>query len=140
MTDVTYGTIEEGVRTALRECDSCRVTADDTPRTETEWLSLPDLVEVLGEPLGRVRRLLDDSHLIGSRRDGALKVPAVFILDGHPIASLRGTAIVLQDAGFTDDEAIDWLLTSEESIGMPPIEALRPGRKAEVRRVAQTLA
>lgn len=116
------------------------MNADDTAHIETEWLSLPDLVEVLGEPLGRVRRLLDDFHLIGSRRDGAIKVPAVFIKDGHPIASLRGTAIVLHDAGFSDDEAIDWLLTSEESIGIPPIEALRAGRKAEVRRVAQTLA
>ncbi|WP_240642323.1 Rv2175c family DNA-binding protein [Microbacterium sulfonylureivorans] len=116
------------------------MTADDAPRIETEWLTLPELVEVLGEPLGRVRRFLDESALVGTRRDGALKVPAVFILDGHPIASLRGTAIVLHDAGFSDDEVIDWLLTSEDSIGVPPIEALRAGRKAEVRRVAQTLA
>ena len=39
-----------------------------------------------------------------------------------------------------DDEVIDWLLADEESIGAAPIEALRRGRKAEVRRVAQTLA
>ncbi|WP_461471380.1 Rv2175c family DNA-binding protein [Microbacterium sp. HJ5] len=128
------------MRRAAQECDSCWVTADDAPRIETEWLTLPELVGVLGEPLGRVRRFLDESHLIGSRRDGVLKVPAVFILDDHPIASLRGTAIVLHDAGFSDDEAIDWLLSYEDSIGMPPIEALRAGRKAEVRRVAQTLA
>jgi hypothetical protein len=53
---------------------------------------------------------------------------------------LRGTVFVLHDAGFSDDEAIDWLLTEEDSIGMPPIEALRAGRKSEVRRVAATLA
>ena len=47
---------------------------------------------------------------------------------------------MLHDAGFTDDEAIDWLLDYDDSIGLPPIEALRQGRKAEVRRVAQTLA
>jgi hypothetical protein len=116
------------------------VTADDASRIETEWLTLPELVEVLGEPLGRVRRFLDESQLIGSRRDGALRVPAVFIVDGHPIASLKGTVIVLHDAGFSDDEAIDWLLTTEESIGIPPIAALIAGRKAEVRRVAQALA
>lgn len=129
-----------GVRTPAWEWDSGWVTADDPSRIETDWLTLPELVEVLGEPLGRVRRFLDESHLIGSRRDGALKVPAVFIKDGHPIPSLRGTAIVLHDAGFSDDEAIDWLLTSEESIGVPPIQALIDGRKAEVRRVAQTMA
>lgn len=116
------------------------MTADDAPRIETEWLTLPELVEVLGEPLGRVRRLLDEFQLIGSRRDGAIKVPAVFLMDGHPISSLRGTVFVLHDAGFTDDEAIDWLLTNDESIGLPPIEALRAGRKSEVRRVAQGLA
>jgi hypothetical protein len=115
------------------------VTADATPHIETEWLTLADLTDVLGEPLGRVRRLLDESHLVGSRRHGALRVPAVFIADGQPIGSLRGTVIVLHDAGFTDDEAIDWLLTSEDSIGIPPIEALRAGRKSEVRRVAQAL-
>ena len=115
------------------------MTPDATPRIETDWLTLADLTEVLGEPLGRVRRLLDESQLVGSRRDGVLKVPAVFIQDGQPIGSLRGTVFVLHDAGFTDDEAIDWLLTSEESIGIPPIEALRAGRKSEVRRVAQSL-
>lgn len=111
-----------------------------TSRVETEWLSLPELSELLGEPLGRVRRLLDEHHLIGSRRDGPVRVPAVFIVDGHPLSSLRGTVIVLQDAGFTDDEAIDWLLEPEDSIGAAPIEALLAGRKSEVRRVAQTLA
>jgi hypothetical protein len=116
------------------------VTADSAPRIQTEWLSLPELVEVLGEPLGRVRRMLDEFQIIGSRRDGAIRVPAVFLLDGHPIPSLRGTIFVLHDAGFTDDEAIDWLLSDEDSIGMPPIEALRAGRKSEVRRVAQGLA
>ena len=115
------------------------MTADATPQIETEWLTLADLTEVLGEPLGRVRRLLDELQLVASRRDGVLKVPAVFILDGEPIGSLRGTLFVLHDAGFTDDEAIDWLLSSEESIGIPPIEALRAGRKSEVRRVAQSL-
>jgi hypothetical protein len=114
------------------------VTPDATP-IETEWLTLADLTEVLDEPLGRIRRLLDELHLVGSRREGALKVPAVFIMDGEPIGSLRGTLFVLHDAGFTDDEAIDWLLTSEESIGIAPIEALRAGRKSEVRRVAQAL-
>jgi hypothetical protein len=116
------------------------VTANSTPRFETDWLSLPDLVEVLGEPLGRVRKLLDENHLVGSRRDGSLKVPAVFIVEGHPLGSLRGTVTVLHDAGFSDDEAIDWLLEQEESIGVAPIEALLAGRKSEVRRVAQTLA
>lgn len=116
------------------------MTGETAPRADTQWLTLPDLAEVLGEPIGRVRRLLDDRHLIGSRRDGPLKVPAAFLVDGRPLASLRGTFTVLQDGGFDDDEIIDWLLAAEETIGMPPLEALRAGRKSEVRRVAQALA
>ena len=106
----------------------------------TEWLTLADLTEILDEPLGRIRRRLDERQLVGSRREGAFKVPAVFIMDGEPIGSLRGTLFVLHDAGFTDDEAIDWLLNPEESIGIAPVDALRAGRKSEVRRVAQALA
>ncbi|MBU4464718.1 MAG: DNA-binding protein [Actinobacteria bacterium] len=107
---------------------------------ETSWLALPELAEVLDETAARVRRLFDDRQLIGSRRDGVFKVPALFVLDGAPVVSLRGTLFVLHDAGFTDDEAIDWLLTHEESLGVAPIESLRLGRKSEVRRVAQALA
>lgn len=114
--------------------------ATDAQPIPTDWLTVPELVEVLGEPLSRVRRLLDDFHLIGTRRNGTLRVPAVFVVDGHVLTSLRGTVIVLHDAGFSDDEAIEWLLTPEESIGVAPIEALTAGRKSEVRRVAQTLA
>ncbi|WP_309068733.1 Rv2175c family DNA-binding protein [Microbacterium sp.] len=115
------------------------MTAEDFSRTQTEWLSIPDVAELIGETPGRVRRLLDDKALVGSRREGALKIPAVFFVDGDVLSSLRGTVFVLHDVGFSDDEAIDWLLTPEESIGVSPIEALRAGRKAEVRRVAQTL-
>lgn len=117
------------------------MTADSASRSlPADWLTVPDVSAAIGEPLGRVRRLFDDFHLIGSRRHGPIAVPAAFIQDGRPVASLRGTVFVLHDAGFSDDEAIDWLLAPEDSIGMAPIEALRAGRKSEVRRVAQTLA
>lgn len=108
--------------------------------TESAWLTMPDLVEVLGEPLGRVRRLIDEHYLIGSKRSGVFAVPAVFIVDGHPLSSLRGTIIALQDAGFDADELIDWLLAEDETLGRSPIAALLDGHKSEVRRLARTLA
>jgi len=106
----------------------------------TEWLTIPDLVEDLGLGVSRVRRLIEDRHLAAKRIDGVLKVPAVFLRDGQPLGELRGTLIVLGDAGFDDDEAVDWLISPEDTLGVAPIDALRAGRKAEVRRVAQALA
>ena len=105
-----------------------------------DWLTIPDLVESLGLGVSRIRRLIEDKHLAAKRIDGVLKVPAVFLRDGAPLPELRGTLIVLADAGFADDEAVDWLVEDDEVLGAAPIEALRAGRKAEVRRVAQALA
>jgi hypothetical protein len=117
------------------------VSGDPTsPTHPTDWLTLSDLVAVTGQSPGRVRRLFDENMLVGSRRDGTFKVPSVFLVDGEPLSSLRGTIFVLHDAGFTDDEIIDWLLDPDDSIGLAPIEALLAGRKSEVRRVAQSLA
>jgi hypothetical protein len=105
----------------------------------TTWLTVPDLVDLLGISQSRVRRLFDERILLAVRVDGVLRVPADFILDGEPLGDLRGTLMVLADAGFTDDEAMHWLLNDEESLGTTPIAALRARRKAEVRRVAQAL-
>lgn len=106
---------------------------------ETDWLTVPDLVERLGESPSRIRRLISERHLLATRIDGVLKVPALFLRDDAPLPELRGTAMVLADAGFDDDEALEWLLADEDSLGTTPIDALRSGRKTEVRRVAQAL-
>ena len=111
--------------------------------TETpaiDWLTIPDLTDMLGLKVSQVRRLIEDRSLLARRIDGVWKVPALFIVDGEPMHELRGTIILLGDSGFTDGEAMNWLLNPDESLGISPIEALRAGRKAEVRRVAQSLA
>lgn len=89
---------------------------------------------------GKVHRLLEDRHLLAVRRDRVLVVPEEFVHEGEPLKDLRGTLILLADDGFTDDEAMDWMLEVNEVLGVSPIAALRAGRKAEVRRVAQALA
>jgi hypothetical protein len=111
-----------------------------SPSSERTWLTMPELVEILGVSPSRVRRLIEDKQLLGARRDGVLAVPADFLAGGQPLPELRGTLMVLADSGFSDDEAIEWLLSPEESLGAAPIDALRTGRKTEVRRVAQALA
>jgi hypothetical protein len=110
-----------------------------TDSPETTWLTIPDLTEMLGLKVSQVRRLIEDRALLARRVDGVWKVPSDFIVDGEPMSELRGTIIVLGDSGFTDDEAMDWLLNVDDSLGTSPIAALHAGRKAEVRRVAQAL-
>ena len=105
-----------------------------------EWLTVPDVAERLGLTPSRVRRLLEDRHLLAVRRDGVLRIPSVFLVEDEPLGDLRGTLIVLSDIGFSDDEAMEWLLGVDDAIGIPPVDALLAGRKAEVRRVAQSLA
>lgn len=103
-------------------------------------MTVPDLVDVLNLSPGKVHRLIEDRHLLAVRRERVLVVPEEFVHEGEPLKELRGTLILLADDGFTDDEAMDWMLEVNEVLGVSPITALRAGRKAEVRRVAQALA
>lgn len=105
----------------------------------TDWLTVPDLVELTGLSVSRVRRLIEEQVLVAQRIDGVLKVPADFLRDGQPIVELKGTAMLLSDAGLSSDEIVEWMLADEPSIGSSPIEALRNGRKSLVRRVAQSI-
>jgi hypothetical protein len=102
---------------------------------DVQWLTIPDLTELLGLKVSQVRRLIEDRALLASRVDGVWRVPADFIVGTEPMGELKGTLVVLGDSGFSDDEAMRWLLTPEDSLGVSPVDA----RKAEVRRVAQAL-
>lgn len=113
------------------------LTVSTEPST---WLTIPELVESLGLSPGKIHRLIEDHRLLAVRRNGVLMVPEVFISDGEPLRELRGTLILLADSGYTGDEAMRWMLETEDALGVAPIDALRSGRKAEVRRVAQALA
>lgn len=107
-----------------------------------DWLPLPDVAEQLGLVVTRVHGLVDDGTLLAVRNphDNIRRIPAAFLLDGAVLDSLRGTVAVLRDSGFTDAEAIAWLFTEDESLPGRPVDALRDGRKTEIRRRAQALA
>lgn len=107
---------------------------------EVEWLTVPDVCERMNLSPGKVHRLVEERALLGVRVDGIMKIPALFLVEDQPQGDLRGTAVVLLDGGYSDEEAVAWLLTDEDSLGQSPIDALRAGRKSAVRRVAQILA
>lgn len=109
-----------------------------------EWLPIPDLAEQLGIPLREARQLVNDrvvlAHRVGERQ--VISVPAKFVQDDAVMASVPGTITVLRDAGLSDEEALTWLFTPDETLPVEgaPIDMLRLGRKSEVRKRAQEMA
>lgn len=112
---------------------------------DAAWLTVPDFADRLGITASQVRELLREGALVAVRRGErrTLQIPAGVIVDGESgpeiLHTLHGTLTLLRDAGFSDDEAAAWLLEDEPQLGMAPLEALRQGRRAHVRRVAQAL-
>lgn len=114
---------------------------DDLDELVDSWLPVPDVADRLGTDVSRVRRLLQDRHLVGIRRGEprTLQIPQALLAEDGPLADLRGTLTVLADAGYSDEESLRWLFTPDDSLPGTPVQALREGRRTEVRRRAQAL-
>jgi hypothetical protein len=106
-----------------------------------EWLALPDLAQALDVPLMKARQLVTDRQVVGVRRgdNNALYVPAAFVADGAIVKHVTGTLNLLHDAGYSDEEAIRWLFTTDDSLPGSPVQALIENRGTEVKRRAQAL-
>ena len=106
----------------------------------TDWLTYQQVGEMLGVSSGRVSRLVEEHHLISVRRDREFMIPAHLIQNGEPLPSIRGTIVLLLDAGLTLEAAVDWIYSESEELGATPISQLLLGHKAPVRRAAQMFA
>ncbi|MYW02600.1 Rv2175c family DNA-binding protein [Streptomyces sp. SID3343] len=106
------------------------------------WVTLPDIAEILGVDILKVRQQLKERKFIAFRRGehSALQVPADFFQNGNIVKGLVGTLTLLSDSNFTDIEALEWLFTSDDSLPGTPVQALQENRMTEVRRRAQALA
>lgn len=107
---------------------------------ETQYLTIPDLVDLFGSTPSKIRRLIEDNYLAAIRIDGVLQIPVDFIDGREPLPSLRGTLLALHDAGFNNDEAVAWLFADNDELGKSPIKTLKSGNKSAVRRATQGLA
>jgi hypothetical protein len=114
----------------------------DAENLVSSWLTLPDIAERLEIDVTRVRQLVRDRQILAVRRgeNNVLMVPEVFIQNGQVLKGLPGTLTLLQDGGFTDDEALGWLFTPDDSLPGSPVDALVGNRGREVRRRAQASA
>jgi hypothetical protein len=105
----------------------------------TEWRTVPEVADQLGCDVAKVRQLLRERKLLAVRDHGVLKVPAAFVQGDAVLKGLPGTLTVLADAGFSDDEALRWLFTPDDSLPGSPVQALVENRGTEVKRRAQAL-
>lgn len=112
-----------------------------TDEAVQEWLTLPEVAELMGIPVTRARQLVNDRQVLAVRRgeNNALMVPADFVQDGRVLKGLPGVLTLLADARYDDDEALRWLFTEDESLPGTPVAALRENRGTEVKRRAQAL-
>ena len=108
--------------------------------TDYTWLSVPEVAERLGVTPTKVRQFVEERQLAGSRKTGVFLIPEVLLDQERLMKDLPGTITVLIDGGFSNDDALEWLMGDHEVLGVSPVEALRLGKKAEVRRLAQALA
>ncbi len=125
---------------ALRRIARPGIVEDVEENPAIEYLTVPELVELFGSSVGKVHRLLEDHYLAAVKIDGVVKVPTEFVQNGDVIPSLRGTLLALLDCGFSEEEAVHWLLHENDELGERPIAVLRDGRKSAVRRATQSLA
>lgn len=134
--DVTEKNTAVGTRNDEAQRDSIDPATD---ALVADWLTLPDVAERFGVQVTRIRQLLRDNQLIAVRRgeNNALHVPAGFIVENHTVKGLTGTLTLLRDAKFSDEEALRWLFTADDSLPGTPVQALRENRGTEVRRRAQ---
>lgn len=110
------------------------------------WLSLPEVAELLAVRGRDVRAMIKDHRLVPMRRgeNNALAINGgqLAFKEGRivPLPTLRGTLIMLADAGYSDEEALAWLLAPNADFGMPPLQALHGEKMHAVRRAIQFLA
>ena len=106
-----------------------------------EMLSLTEVAERMGIGPTGVRSLIKDGGLLAVRREGEGLVVPADCLDGDvPVKHLRGVLTLQRDARYTDEEALRWLTTADDSLPGTPLQALHENRATEVKRRAQAVA
>jgi len=105
-----------------------------------ELLSLTETSERMGVGPTGVRALIKEGGLLALRREGVGLVVPADQLDGPvPVKHLRPVLTLLRDARYSDEEALRWLTTVDDSLPGTPLQALHENRATEVKRRAQAL-
>ncbi len=115
------------------------VEGPDLPQQPAGWINLPDLALRWAVPVTKVRQVIRDGGLLAVRRDGVLCVPVELVAGPNALKHLPGVLTLLRDAGYSDEEALRWLYSPDDSLPGTPAQALEHGPATEVKRRAQAL-
>lgn len=109
-----------------------------------DLLTQREAAERLGVAPTRIKQLWAENELLKVVVDSKPMVPALAITEENgewmPLPSLRGTMFMLLDAGFSHDEATEWLLNEHDGLDETPLELLAKNRVKDVRNAILPLA
>lgn len=116
--------------------------SDDVLDPSVSLLQLADVSKILEVPKVRVEQMLRDRQLIAVKRNRVPGVPEAFLnMQGKQIVKgLTGLLAVLHDGGYEDEEILEWLFESDDSLPGTPIDAMHGDLMREVIRRAQAMA
>lgn len=103
-------------------------------------LSLTDVAERMGIGPTGVRDLVKSGHLLTVKdAEGKTVVPGDQLDGDQLVKHLVPVLTLLRDAGYSDDEALTWLSTPDDTLPGTPLQALHENRATEIKRRAQAL-
>lgn len=105
-----------------------------------QMLTVPELAERLGVDVVHARTMIKNRELLAVHRDDVLVVPERQLDGALPVKHLGACLRLLRDGGYSDEEALGWLSTEDDSLPGSPFDALHENRATEVKRRAQALA
>ena len=102
-------------------------------------LTQTEVAERMGIGPTGVRDLVRSGQLLSVQTDEGVRIPAEQ-LDGSVIVKhLVPVLTLLRDAGYSDEEALRWLTTPDDTLPGTPLQALHENRATEIKRRAQAL-
>ena len=131
----------------------------------TSHVHAKEAADRLGVEQSRIKQLIRERQILGLRVKGesyvfdetlaelapedqrvaelqhpGSKEPRLVRITHEPLPSLRGTALLLEDGGYSYEELIDWLWRDNPWLQGRPIDLLRSGAHKQVNKVASTEA
>lgn len=107
---------------------------------DAEAVTLDEAADRLHVSTNRIRTLIRDHNLLAASRAGQPVIPAAFFGPDGLAKHFEGLVTILLDGGYTRDEALGWLFTEQEDLGLRPADALHTHSAREVIRRAQAQA